>query len=204
MTGRSIVLLAGAVLTCLACSSAQRSGNTTDAGVVLDQPSPRNFFEAATQSHVVYDEFAGYDQLEGAADLVVVGKAVSLSKGAVWRFKYPQAAMGEGHRNTTVMKFAVDETIRGSPQTDVYISFQTGTAHGEFSDVPQEWFKAYLVHVPWLDSPEFESPRRGVPEGADLYQVLRPEGFVGEVNGVFEDLPLTVDYPPGPSVYPYD
>jgi hypothetical protein len=43
-----------------------------------------------------------------------------------------------------------------------------------------------------------------VPEGADLYQVLRPEGFVGEVNGVFEDLPLTVDYPPGPSVYPYD
>lgn len=198
------------------------SGENTDGGllepgvrvldetVVLDAPSPQNFWLAATQDNPLYEPFEGYGFLEMESELVVVGTAVELTKGAVWNFEYPEAsreALGPGHRNTTVMQVQVEYMIKGDETDYIYVSFGTGTMHGEFADIPEGRFKFYIEPVQWLDNQEFDDPYRGVPDGGTgPLRVLRPEGLVGEDDsGEFSSkTPLTEHYDLDVSVYAWE
>lgn len=153
-------------------------------------PDAHNFFQAATQVRAQYPKFEGYESLENQSELVVIGKALSLAKGAVWRFEYDNLDLGEGHSNTTVMRFRVDETIKGESAKIIYISFPTGLSNGETAPVPTETLKIYLEQVDWLDHPEIEQPRRGVSGNTDpIYRVIRPEGLINIDAG---SQPLTI------------
>jgi hypothetical protein len=164
--------------------------------LVLDAPSPRNFWEAATEVHASYPLFAGYDDLRARSTLVVQGMPVALTKGAVWI--HPR-----GHSNTTVMRLRVTRILVGKQTDEVFVSFPTGRKHGEFACAPKAALELYLQEVPWLNNPEIDEPRRGVPAGHDLFGVFRPEGLLQERDGQFVDTPLLQEYENGPSVHDF-
>jgi len=179
-------------------SGSQRASacNRPNPRLTLDAPSPRNFWEAATELKVMYEPFKGYDDLRAQSTLVVRGDPVALFKGANWRRANSQS-------NTTVMQLKVTEVLGGDRVDEVFIGFPTGAKHGEYACVPEGPLELYLEEAPWIENPVVTEPRRGVPEGNVLYSVIRPEGLLRERDGEFVDTPLMETYEVGPSVHAF-
>ena len=101
------------------------------------------------------------------------------------------------------MRLRVSEVLVARGLQEVFVSFPTGTKHGEYACVPGAALELYLQEVPWLNDPDISEPRRGVPEGNSLFGVIRPEGLLRERDGQFVETPLLKSYGNGPSEHDF-
>jgi hypothetical protein len=183
-TGIALTLLLGAGLT-LGCSQDEPSTPEDDAPISTYVPDTQlDFYGMVRRVHFNYSAYGSVDQLRNASDVVVKGRLVDLQDGK------KLGETGPRGRHFFVMKFEVDEALRGTVGQYVYVEHaRTGWTSIESlkKALPDHEMTLYLTDVTnYADS--FPASRvfgknNGYPTGERLFMIKNPQAMVVHFKG---------------------
>jgi hypothetical protein len=177
-------LFVGASLS-LGCSQDEPSAPEDDAPISTYVPdSQLDFYGLVRRVHFNYSPYGSVEQLRNASDVIVKGRLVDVQDGK------KLGETGPRGRHFFVMKFQVDETVRGTAGEYVYVEHaRTSWTSVEAlrKALPDHEMTLYLADITsYADS--FPASRvfgknNGYPAGERLFMIKNPQAMVVHFKG---------------------